>query len=51
MIAYFQDSNLGGLKENQSIDELVHTIFDGLDKDSDLLVSHDEFTGPKHDEF
>ena len=31
-------------------DKLVKEIFAHEDKDKDGLISHDEFSGPKHDE-
>ena len=31
-------------------DKLVEEIFSHEDKDKDGLISHDEFSGPKHDE-
>lgn len=35
------------LKEN---DKLVEEIFQHEDKNKDGFISHDEFSGPKHDE-
>ena len=31
-------------------DKLVEEIFSHEDKDKDGVISHDEFSGPKHDE-
>ena len=31
-------------------DKLVEEIFSHEDKDKDGLISHEEFSGPKHDE-
>ncbi|XP_070570439.1 uncharacterized protein [Ptychodera flava] len=50
MHEYFEKSGLGGLKEGETIDDAVHTIFEQEDEDGDGFISHQEFDGPKHDE-
>ena len=37
--------------ENQTLEQVIGNIFRDMDKDGDELVSHEEFSGPKHDEF
>ena len=32
-------------------DMMIAEIFDSEDADKDGMISHDEFSGPKHDEF
>lgn len=40
----------GGLKDMPNQDKLVEDIFQHEDKDRDGFISHEEFSGPKHDE-
>lgn len=51
MLSYLKKEGLGGLDDEQKIEDVIDTIFEGQDKDGDSLISHAEFGGPKHDEF
>lgn len=37
-------------KDSEDHKNIVQTIFDHEDKDKDGVISHGEFSGPKHDE-
>lgn len=39
-----------GLKDMPEQDKLVEDIFQHEDRDRNGFISHDEFSGPKHDE-
>lgn len=39
-----------GMKDMPDSDKLVEDIFQHEDKDRNGFISHDEFSGPKHDE-
>ena len=51
MLAFFLKQGLGGMQDNETVEDVIHGIFDSQDADGDQQVSHDEFSGPKHDEF
>ena len=51
MLAFFIKQGLGGMQDNETVEDVIHNIFDSQDADGDQQVSHDEFSGPKHDEF
>jgi Ca2+-binding EF-hand superfamily protein len=43
-----QEEQARSVEDDQ--DKLVEEIFSHEDKDKDGYISHDEFSGPKHDE-
>lgn len=51
MLAYLKNEGLGGLQDDETVEDVIDTIFQGQDKNEDNMISHDEFSGPKHDEF
>ncbi|XP_072034552.1 peptidyl-prolyl cis-trans isomerase FKBP14-like isoform X2 [Amphiura filiformis] len=51
MLAYLKNEGLGGLKDEETVDDVIDNIFEGQDQDGDQTISHEEFGGPKHDEF
>ena len=36
---------------NQLLRQMIVDIFEREDRNGDFVISHDEFSGPKHDEF
>ena len=44
------EAEAAGLKDMPEQDKLVEDIFQHEDKDRNGFISHDEFSGPKHDE-
>ncbi|XP_006815834.2 uncharacterized protein LOC100370208 isoform X2 [Saccoglossus kowalevskii] len=50
MLRYFVEYGLGGLKDDETMDDAVDMIFRDQDGDKNGHVSYEEFVGPKHDE-
>lgn len=44
------EAEAAGMKDFQDQDKLVEDIFQHEDKDKNGFISHEEFSGPKHDE-
>ncbi len=51
MLQYLKKEGLGGLKHEETIESVIDQIFTGQDTDGDKIITHEEFSGPKHDEF
>lgn len=46
-----EETSIGGLEKFEDHKSAIDHMFKQMDKDKNGAISHEEFPGPKHDEF